>query len=59
MDGSVVIKAVLDTANIPKKLKELKSSLEGVTWEGLKEGDKSAQKLSSALKGAGTAATDG
>ena len=59
VDGSVVIKAVLDTANIPKKLSELKKSLEDVTWDGIKEGDKAAVKLSGALKGAGTACTVG
>ncbi len=58
-DGSVIIQAVLDTANIPKKVKELKDSLEGVTWEGIKEGDEAATKLSGALKGAGTACTVG
>lgn len=59
MDGSVVIQAVLDTANIPKQVGKLKSSLEGVTWKGIKEGDKAAQRLSSSLKSAGTAATVG
>lgn len=59
MDGSVVIQAVLDTANIPKKIKELKGSLEGVTWEGIKKGDDASKKLASSLKGAGTACTIG
>lgn len=58
-DGSVIIQAVLDTANIPKKVKELKDGLEGVTWDGIKEGDEAATKLSGALKGAGTACTVG
>ncbi len=59
MDGSVVIKAVLDTANIPKQISKLNSALEEVSWKGIKEGDDSAQKLSASLKGAGTACTIG
>lgn len=59
MDGSVVIQAVLDTANIPKKIKELKGSLEGVTWDGIKEGDAASKRLASSLKSAGTACTIG
>lgn len=59
MDGSVVIKAVLDTANIPKQVGKLNSSLKEVTWEGIKEGDAAAQKLSGSLKSAGTACTVG
>ena len=51
MDGSVVIKAVLDTANIPKQISKLNSALEEVSWKGIKEGDDSAQKLSASLKG--------
>lgn len=59
MDGSVIIKAVLDTANIPKQVKELKNNLKSVSWDGIKQGDEAAQKLSSSLKGAGTACTIG
>lgn len=59
MDGSVVIKAVLDTANIPKQVGKLNSSLKEVSWEGIKEGDAAAQKLSGSLKSAGTACTIG
>ena len=57
MNGSVIIEAVLDTANVGKKLKELKGDLSGITWDSLKEGDKSAQSLSKSFKAAGTAAT--
>ncbi len=59
MDGSVVIQAVLDTANIPKQVKGLKNSLKDVTWDGIKEGDEAAKKLSGSLKSAGTACTIG
>ena len=59
MDGSVIIEAVLDTANIPKQVGKLNSSLKEVTWEGIKEGDAAAQKLSGSLKSAGTACTVG
>lgn len=58
-DGSVVIQAVLDTAGIPGQVGRLKDSLDGVTWEGIKEGDEAATRLSGALRGAGTAATVG
>ena len=59
MDGSVVIKAVLDTANIPKQVGKLNGSLKEVTWESIKKGDAAAQKLSGSLKSAGTACTVG
>ena len=59
MDGSVVIKAVLDTAEVTKGVTGIKSSLEGVSWEGITKGDKAAQNLSGSLKKAGTAATVG
>lgn len=59
MDGSVVIKAVLDTANIPKQVGKLNSSLKEVSWEGIKEGDKAARELSGSLKSAGSACTIG
>lgn len=58
-DGSVIIEAVLDTANIPKQVGKLNSSLKEVSWKGIKEGDDAAKKLSSSLKGAGTACTIG
>ena len=59
MDGSVVIKAVLETAEVTKGVKGIKDSLEGVSWEGITKGDKAAQNLSGSLKSAGTAATVG
>lgn len=58
-DGSVVIKALLDTTNVVKETKNLKGELNGISWEGIKQGDESAQKLSSSLKTAGTACTVG
>ena len=59
MDGSVIIKAVLDTAGVTKGVEGVKKSLGGVTWDGIKKGDEAAQKLSGSLKGAGAAATAG
>ncbi len=59
MDGSVVIQAVLDTANIPKQVGKLNSALKEVSWKGIKEGDDAAKKLSGSLKSAGTACTVG
>ncbi|MDU1389492.1 MAG: phage tail tape measure protein, partial [Eggerthella sp.] len=59
MDGSVVIEAILDTSKVEKGVKDVNSSLNGVSWKGITEGDKAAQKLSGSLKSAGTAATVG
>ena len=59
MDGSVIIKAVLDTADVTKGVKGIKDSLDGVTWDGIKKGDDAAQKLSGSLKAAGKATTVG
>ena len=58
-DGSVIIEAVLDTTKVEKGVKDVNSSLNGVSWKGITEGDKAAQKLSGSLKSAGTAATVG
>ena len=58
-DGSVIIEAVLDTSKVEKGVKDVNSSLNGVSWKGITEGDKAAQKLSGSLKSAGTAATVG
>lgn len=59
MDGSVVIEAILDTSKVEKGVKDVNSTLNGVSWKGIKEGDAAAQKLSGSLKTAGTAATVG
>lgn len=59
MDGSVIIKAVLDSSGVEKGIKGVKNSLNSVTWDGIKKGDAAAQKLSGSLKTAGTAATVG
>lgn len=59
MDGSVIIKAVLDSSGVEKGVKGVKNSLNSVTWDGIKKGDAAAQKLSGSLKTAGTAATVG
>ncbi len=59
MDGSVIIKAVLDTADVTKGVKGIKDSLDGVSWDGIKKGDDAAQKLSGSLKAAGKATTVG
>lgn len=59
MDGSVIIKAVLDSSGVEKGVKGVKNSLNSVTWDGIKKGDVAAQKLSGSLKTAGTAATVG
>ena len=59
MDGSVIIKATLDAADVTKGVKGIKDSLEGVSWEGIKKGDDAAKSLSDSLKGAGAAATVG
>lgn len=58
-DGSVIIEAVLDTSKVEKGVKDVNSTLDGVSWKGIKEGDAAAQKLSGSLKSAGTAATVG
>ena len=58
-DGSVVIEAVLDAKGVERGVKDVNSSLNGVSWKGIKEGDEAAQRLSGSLKGAGTAATVG
>lgn len=58
-DGSVIIEAVLDTSKVEKGVKDVNSTLNGVSWKGITEGDKAAQKLSGSLKSAGTAATVG
>lgn len=54
-DGRVIIEAILDTANVSKNVKNLGSELNGVSWKNIAEGDKKAQSLSGAFKGAGTA----
>lgn len=59
MDGSVIIEAVLDTTKVAKGVKDVNSTLNGVSWKGIKEGDEAAKKLSGSLKSAGTAATVG
>lgn len=59
MDGSVVIEAILDTSKVEKGVKDVNSTLNGVSWKGIKEGDAAAQRLSGSLKTAGTAATVG
>lgn len=59
MDGSVIIEAILDTTKVAKGVKDVNSTLNGVSWKGIKEGDAAAQKLSGSLKSAGTAATVG
>ncbi len=56
-DGSVVIEAILDTANVSKNVKNLGSSLNGISWKNLAAGDDKAKALSGSFKAAGTAAT--
>ncbi len=58
-DGRVIVEAILDTANISKNVKGLKSELEGVSWDNIQKGDEKAQNLSNAFKSAGTACTIG
>lgn len=57
MDGNVIIKAVLDTADVSKNIKALARDLQGISWKNIAEGDEKAAKLSSSFKKAGTAAT--
>lgn len=57
MDGSVIIKAVLDTVDVSKNIKALERDLQGISWKNITEGDEKAAKLSSSFKKAGTAAT--
>ena len=57
MDGSVIIKAVLDTVDASKNIKALERDLQGISWKNITEGDEKAAKLSSSFKKAGTAAT--
>ena len=56
-DGSVVIEAILDTANVPKQIGNLKSAISGVTWDDITKGTESAQAVSSAFKSAGASCT--
>lgn len=56
-DGSVIIEAILDTADVSKNVRNLGKELNGVSWKNIKEGDEKAQALSSAFKSAGTACT--
>lgn len=58
-DGSVIIEATLDTSGVKKGVDDVNKSLDKVSWKGITEGDKAAQRLSGSLKGAGTAATAG
>lgn len=56
-DGRVVIEAILDTANVVKNVKGLKSELSGVTWDDISKGTDKAKALGGAFKSAGTACT--
>lgn len=56
-DGSVIIEAILDTANVPKQITGLKNAIKGVTWDDISKGTDKAQALSSAFKSAGTSCT--
>lgn len=56
-DGKVIIEAILDTANVKKNLGELKSSINNVSWDNIKNGDEKAQQLAESFKTAGTACT--
>ena len=58
-DGSVIIEAILDASKVEKGVKDVNASLNSVSWKGIMEGDKAAQKLSGSLKTAGAAATVG
>ena len=56
-DGSVIIEAILDTANVPKQIGNLKNAIKGVTWDDISKGTDKAQALSAAFKSAGTSCT--
>lgn len=56
-DGKVIIEAILNTANVKKNLGELKSSINNVSWDNIKNGDEKAQQLAESFKTAGTACT--
>lgn len=56
-DGSVIIEAILDTANVPKQINSLKGAIKGVSWSDITKGTESAKALSSAFSSAGTACT--
>ncbi|MEG2369200.1 MAG: phage tail tape measure protein, partial [Raoultibacter sp.] len=59
MDGSVVIKAVLDTANVTRNVGNLNRELQGISWSNIAAGDAKAMALASAFGAAGKAATIG
>ena len=42
MDGSVIIKAVLDTVDVSKNIKALERDLQGISWKNITEGDEKA-----------------
>lgn len=56
-DGSVIIEAILDTANVPKQIGNLKNAISGVKWDDISKGTDKAQALSAAFKSAGTSCT--
>lgn len=56
-DGSVIIEAILDTANVPKQLNNLKTAIKGVTWDDITKGTDSAKAVSAAFKSAGASCT--
>ena len=56
-DGTVLIKATLDTVDVGKGVKRINEELQGITWKDLTEGSDRAKKLSGSLKNVGTVAT--
>ena len=51
-DGSVIIEAILDTANVPKQISNLKTAISGVTWNDITKGTDSAKAVRSPGKSA-------
>lgn len=58
-DGSVIIEANLDTANVSKGLGGLKSELKSVSWNDLKTGNTNAKELGKSFQTAGKSMTLG
>lgn len=56
-DGTVLIRATLDTTEVGKGVKKINEELQGITWKDLTEGNDRARKLSGTLSQVGTAMT--
>jgi len=56
-DGTVKIKATLDTSSVKSGVASIQSSVAGISWEGIKNGSVAASSLSSAMQSAGTSIT--